>query len=91
MITDQLLPLPRATREFFAGRISTHSVRRWIVAGVGKYRVRLKATRIGNQYFIARSDAEEFLSALRDPSAFTRERITKRTEAAIDRLRKAGA
>ena len=91
MITNKLFSIPQATREFFGGNVSTFAVRRWIAEGIGHPKVRLHATRIGGQYFISPADAEAFIEALRDPSAFARRQKSERVEKAKARLQKAGA
>ena len=85
-----LLSINEAAASLFGRPISPFSVRRWISRGVGRPVVKLKAKRVGGQYFVAESDAHEFLEALADPALFARCQHADRVEKAKQRLR-AGA
>ena len=75
------------------GRISTHSVRRWIARGVGRPRAKLPARRLGAKYYVSRADLNEFLVVINsDDSRFHRNSAkSKRAEAAKQKLQAAGA
>ena len=61
----------------YAGRVSTHSVRRWIAKGIGHPPVKLRAKRFGRRYFVTEADVDEFEAAILDPDRF---RQYKRSE-----------
>ena len=83
--------LPDAAQEFFGGAVSYHTVRRWIVKGVGIPPVKLRAVRIGKRYFVTRDACEEFLDALADPRLHANRQRTERCEKAKRKLQRAGA
>lgn len=75
------------------GKISTHSVRRWIARGVGRPRAKLPAWRLGAKYYVSRAQLDEFLVDInRDVSRFHRSSSrSRRAEAAKQKLQAAGA
>lgn len=83
----KLFSINEAAAEAFGRPVSPFSVRRWVSRGVGSPPVKLKAKRVGGQYFVAESDAQDFLEALADPALFTRRQHDERVETAKQRLR----
>lgn len=88
MLSDGLLPLKDATKEFperNGKRPHLHTLRRWIAVGVqGK---RLKAKRVGGVWYTSREWIEEFLAAdssASDVPEFVDER--RAAEAALKRM-----
>ena len=88
---SEYLTIGEVAEQIFAGRISGHSVRRWIAKGVGVPKVKLPATRMGRDYFVLRDDAEEFKQAVNNPDLYRRRKSTERNERAKKRLEAAGA
>ena len=87
----EYLSIAEVAEQVFSGRISGHSVRRWIAKGVGVPKVKLPATRMGRDYFVLRDDAEEFKQAVNNPDLYRRRKSTECNERAKRRLQKAGA
>jgi hypothetical protein len=88
-LTD-CLTLKQAKTEVFADKVSTFSIRRWGVKGIGKPPVKLPIIRVGGVWVIRRQDAEEFKLAMQDPDLYRRNQKSKRVTKARKRLAEAG-
>ena len=87
----ELLSAGEVAEQIFCGRVSVHTIRRWIAKGVGSPPVKLVAARYGGVYYIRRDSAEAFLQAAGDPELYRRRQTSQRTEKAKRQLVKAGA
>lgn len=67
---SDLIGINDATQRFFGPTVSTFTVRRWIVKGLGTPPVRLKARRIGGRWFLRPADVHEFIGKTADPDLF---------------------
>lgn len=90
MLDAEYITIPEAMK-LFGNKVHIASIRRWIAKGVGTPKIKLRAVRIGGQYFTKREWINEFGEACKDPSAFRRERNRSRATAAKERLQQAGA
>ena len=71
-LVSDLLTIKQVTNDIFGDLVSTHSVRRWIAKGVGRPPVKLRAIRLGRDYFVERADAEQFRRAINNPELYRR-------------------
>jgi len=89
-IPEDLLSIPEA-EALFRGRVHAHSIRRWIARGLGRPPIKLRAIRLGRNFFMSRAALDEFLTATADPEQYRRRQSTERNERAKQRLMSAGA
>jgi hypothetical protein len=94
ILEDDYQGLAEIARNEYGGLVTMHSVRRWVVDGVGQPRVKLPAIRLGTKYFVKIEDARKFWEAIQDPALHAkhaRNTVAKRVKKAKKRLAKAGA
>ena len=79
---SELLTVAEVAHHVFSGKVSTHSVQRWIAKGVGQPPVKLPRSTPRRDYFVTPEDAQEFITAVNNPDLYRR-----RTKTSTNNLR----
>jgi hypothetical protein len=87
---ESLYSISEVAEKLLAGKVSSFSVRRWIAKGCGTPKVKLPAVRLGNQYFVDKTDLETFLQAINEPELHRKRQKSERVTKARRKLLKAG-